>query len=320
MLTPSDYDRRLARTLILDEVFDLALYRAMRTIASGRLAELLDQLIAIETNHVAFWQNFFKDHRGTLDPGRRVKLRVLMVVCRVFGPPAMHLILEAIEVYGVRKYLAIWRTYRDQPLGAAVQGILIDEMKHEDVIVSQIAERKINPERIRNIFLGLNDGLVEIVGAVSGFFGAFGNASLVLIAGTTTAVAGSLSMAAGAYVALSSEREVQRMELDKRRFLGEAAGEVEAAGRPLPSSMVVGASYFAGAMVPLMPVAIGAHDALWSLAAAGTVIILVSMILAFLSGMDIFRRIVTNLVILATAVAVTYAIGMAAKRLLGISV
>ena len=36
-------------------------------------------------------------------------------------------------------------------------------------------ERRINPERVRNIFLGLNDGLVEILGAVTGFFGAFGD-------------------------------------------------------------------------------------------------------------------------------------------------
>ena len=141
------------------------------------------------------------------------------MACRVFGDPAIHLILEAIEVYGIRKYLSIWNVYKDQPLGAAVKSILIDEFKHEDVIVTQLAERKINPERIRNIFLGLNDGLVEILGAVSGFFGAFGSATMVLLAGTTTAVAGSLSMAAGVYVAMSSEREIYETEDKKQRFL-----------------------------------------------------------------------------------------------------
>ncbi|MES4785837.1 MAG: hypothetical protein C4294_08470, partial [Nitrospiraceae bacterium] len=77
------------------------------------------------------------------------------------------------------------KSYKDEPLGTAVKGILLDEFKHEDAIVTQMAERKINPEKIRNIFLGLNDGLVEILGAVSGFFGAFGNAIMVLIAGST---------------------------------------------------------------------------------------------------------------------------------------
>ena len=60
---------------------------------------------------------------------------------------------------------------------------------------------------------------MEILGAVSGFFGAFGSATMVLIAGSTTAVAGSPSMAAGIYVAISSEREITATETDKKRFL-----------------------------------------------------------------------------------------------------
>ncbi|WP_447977787.1 VIT1/CCC1 transporter family protein [Candidatus Nitrospira bockiana] len=323
------HDSALARTLILDEIFDLALYRELRALATGPLRNLLDELIQIETGHVAFWQNFFESPLTSLDLPRRIKLRILLIACRLFGAPAIHLVLEAIEVYGVRKYLSIWKAYRDRPLGTAVRGILIDEFKHEDVIVSQMTERKINPERIRNIFLGLNDGLVEILGAVSGFFGAFGDAVTVLIAGTTTAVAGSLSMAAGAYVALSSEREVERMEEDKKRFLGEASlpGQYDdrprqepGDNRPFGSASLVGGSYFAGAMVPLLPVALGATDALFSLLTAGTVIILVSMLLAFLSGMEIKRRIATNVIIIAAAVGVTYVIGRVVKDVLGIAV
>ncbi len=239
------------------------------------------------------------------------------------------MILEAIEVYGVRKYLSIWKVYKNQPLGSAVKGVLIDEFKHEDLIVSQMTERKINPERIRNIFLGLNDGLVEILGAVSGFFGAFGSPAMVLIAGSTTAVAGSLSMAAGIYVAISSEREINATEEDKKRFLGKASlsgifdettVRQEPQDHPLGSAVIVGTSYFAGAMVPLLPVLFGATDALFSLITAGSVIILVSMLLAFLSGMNIRRRILTNVVIISAAVSITYAIGRMVKALFGIAV
>ena len=101
----------------------------------------------------------------------------MMLVCGIFGSTAVHLVLEAIEVHGVRKYLALWHEYQGKPLGEALRGILMDEFKHEDVLVTELTNRKINPERIRNIFLGLNDGLVEILGAVSGFFGAFGSAT-----------------------------------------------------------------------------------------------------------------------------------------------
>lgn len=317
-----------ARSLILDEIFDLALYRELRIFASGPLKGLLDELIRIEETHVQFWQEFFHSRITDLDLPRRLKLHVLMMACRLFGDPAIHLILEAIEVYGIRKYLSIWSVYKDQPLGAAVKSILIDEFKHEDVIVTQLAERKINPERIRNIFLGLNDGLVEILGAVSGFFGAFGSATMVLLAGTTTAVAGSLSMAAGVYVAMSSEREIYETEDKKQRFLSHAfatgvVGRVDPqngpSDRPLQAALVVGVSYFAGAMVPLLPVVFGAKNALFSILTAGSVAVAVSMLLAFLSGMDIKRRILTNVVIIGGAVAITYVIGRVVKEMFGIA-
>src|SRR2546422_1763159 len=220
--TSTTHDPKLAQQLVLDELFDLSLYKALRSVTQPDVHHTLDELIKVETSHLAFWQKFFNLNLDELNLGRRIKLSFMMLVCRIFGSTAVHLVLEAIEVHGVRKYLALWREYQSKPLGEALRGILMDEFKHEDVLVTELTKRKINPERIRNIFLGLNDGLVEILGAVSGFFGAFGSAAMVLIAGSTTAVAGSLSMAAGVYVAISSEREITATETDQKRFLGRA--------------------------------------------------------------------------------------------------
>jgi VIT1/CCC1 family predicted Fe2+/Mn2+ transporter len=313
-------DPRLARRLVLDELFDLSLYTALRPIAPRHLRRVLDQLIPVETRHFAFWQDFFGLRLPSLDAGRRLKLWLIVGICRLFGAAAIHLVLEAIEVYGVRKYLTVWRTYAETPLGPAVRDVLEDEFKHEDAVVTGEADRRLNPERIRNIFLGLNDGLVEILGAVSGFFAAFGNAVMVLVAGLTVAVAGALSMAAGAYIASSSEAEVRRTEADKHRFLGDGLAAVEPGESPFASALVVGASYFAGALVPVLPVLIGARTALPSLISAGSLIVLVSTILAFLSGMDIPRRVITNLVIIAAAVGITYLIGRMTQLIWGISV
>jgi VIT1/CCC1 family predicted Fe2+/Mn2+ transporter len=318
--TTQPYDPALARTLILDELFDLSLYKALRGITDSESRKTLDELIVVETEHLAFWQQFFDSRLTTLDFGRRLKLRVFVLLCRLFGSTAVHLVLEAIEVYGVRKYLSLWKSYKDQPLGDALKDILLDEFKHEDILVTQLTERKINPEKIRNIFLGLNDGLVEILGAVSGFFGAFGDAVTVLIAASTTAVAGSLSMAAGAFAALNSEKEVKATESDKKQFLGEETGSSEMEEQPLTSALFVGGAYIVGAMVPVLPVLFGAKDALASLLTAGSMIVLVSTLLAFLSGMDIKRRIAMNLVIITIAVAVTYALGTLARTLWGVSV
>lgn len=317
---PLDVDAKLARRLVLDELFDLSLYRSLREMASGDLRKVLDQFIPVEARHLAFWQGFFKLELTTLDVGRRLKLALIIGVCRVLGAPAMQLVLEAIEVYGVRKYLTLWNTYGAGPLGSAAREVLEDEFKHEDVLATGEAARRLSPDRIRNIFLGLNDGLVEILGAVSGFFGAFGNAATVLVAGATVATAGALSMAAGAYVAASSEAEVRATEYERRRFLGERVASPTEGQSALRGAVIVGVSYIAGAVVPLLPVLFGAYSALPSALVAGGMIVVVSMLLAFLSGMNVRRRIVTNLVIIAAAVGITYLIGRAVNAVWGISV
>ena len=318
VLTAISHDPKLAQQLVLDELFDLSLYKALREVTEPDVHETLDELIKVETSHLAFWQKFFDLRLDHLDVGRRIKLSIMMLVCRVFGSTAVHLVLEAIEVHGVRKYLAIWREYQGKPLGEALRGILMDEFKHEDTLVTALTQRKINAEKIRNIFLGLNDGLVEILGAVSGFYGAFGNATMVLIAASTTAVAGALSMGAGVFLALSSEKEVKTTEIAKKIFLGEESETSPMEEQPLPSALVVGSAYLMGAIVPVLPVLIGAQDAMSSVFTAGLMVIVVSTILSFLSGMDIKRRIALNLIIITIAVSVTYGIGMLAKQLWGL--
>ena len=313
-------DTRLGRQLVLDELFDLSLYRALHRIAPAPQRAILDQLIPIETRHHAFWQDFFKLDLPRLDWGRRLKLWLMVGVARLFGAPAIHLILEAIEVFGVRKYLTVWRRYEHGPLGSAVREVLEDEFKHEDAVVMAEGERQISPQRVRDIFLGLNDGLVEILGAVSGFFGAFANATTVLVAGVMVGVAGALSMGAGAYLAGSSEAEVRGTDARRRRFLGEPEPPTDPSDTPIRSGMRVGLSYVVGAVVPVLPVAFGARTLLPSLIVAGGVIVLVSTVLAFLSGMVVRRRIALNLGIIAAAVLISYVIGLIAKAAWGITV
>ncbi|MBI4240783.1 MAG: VIT1/CCC1 transporter family protein [Candidatus Rokubacteria bacterium] len=311
---------KLARTLVLDELFDLSLYEMLRNSTRGDLRRMLEELIPIETKHFAFWQEFFGTQIETLDWRRRLKLRLLGFACRLFGDRAIHLVLEAIEIYGVRKYLVVWETYKHDPLGHAVKDVLEDELRHEDRVVSAAIERRIDPAAVRNLFLGFNDGLVEIMGAVSGLYAAFQDAPSILMASSTVAVAGSLSMAAGAFVASSSESEIQRLEADKRVFLGEPGLPMGTAVRPLRAAWLIGGSYLLGAMIPVLPVLLGTRTIAVSLITGGAATVCASAVLAFLSGMEIKRRLLMNAAILAAAVGITYAIGLAARSVFGISV
>jgi vacuolar iron transporter family protein len=53
--------------------------------------------------------------------------------------------------------------------------------------------------------------------------------------------------------------------------------------------------------------------------AAGTTIIAVSAIVAFISGMQVRRRIAQNALVTGIAVAVTYTIGLLAKSVWGVA-
>lgn len=320
MHTDVSTDKAIGRDLVLDELFDLTLYRRLSNFAKGDTRTMLLDLVDVETRHLAFWQNFFHLPLETLDWKRRIKMAVLTTICRLFGETGIHLILEAIEVYGIRKYLNLWERTQGTPFAENVRAILEDEFGHEDKIVSRYTSKNISPERVRSVFLGFNDGLVEILGAVSGFFAAFQHAPSVLIAGLTVAVAGAVSMGAGAFAAANSENEVRALERGKARFLGTVNGEDTPSEAPASTGLIVGASYFIGSAFPILPVFLGASNPLPSILFAGFAIVLVSVILAFLSGMKTRKRILVNALTIVFAVGISSIVGYLVRTFFNVTV
>lgn len=69
---------------------------------------------------------------------------------------------------------------------------------------------------LRAAVLGANDGIVSIAGLVVGVAGASESMSVILAAGTAGVLAGALSMAAGEYVSVSSQRDSERALLSRQ--------------------------------------------------------------------------------------------------------
>jgi VIT1/CCC1 family predicted Fe2+/Mn2+ transporter len=63
--------------------------------------------------------------------------------------------------------------------------------------------------KLRAAVLGANDGIISVAGVVAGVAGATNNQPFILTAGVAALVAGALSMAAGEYVSVSSQRDTQ---------------------------------------------------------------------------------------------------------------
>jgi VIT1/CCC1 family predicted Fe2+/Mn2+ transporter len=69
---------------------------------------------------------------------------------------------------------------------------------------------------VRDVIFGANDGLVSILALLAGVYGAATESRLILIAGVAGAVAGAISMGAGAYLSSKSEQEVTEKEHERK--------------------------------------------------------------------------------------------------------
>src|SRR5579864_8459753 len=68
--------------------------------------------------------------------------------------------------------------------------------------------------RIRELVLGFQDGLLVPLGVVTGMAAANPGRAVILVAGLAEAVAGSIAMGAGSYLASEAEESFYRAEID----------------------------------------------------------------------------------------------------------
>ena len=86
---------------------------------------------------------------------------------------------------------------------------------HEDEPHDESLASRLN--WLRAAVLGANDGIVSTAGLVVGVAGATSDRTAILVAGVAGLFAGAMSMAAGEYVSVSTQRDSERALLDKER-------------------------------------------------------------------------------------------------------
>lgn len=315
--------RKIAHKLALNELFDYTLYERLAATEDKETKRILQELMAFEERHIEFWRSLSGVHKLRIGFIKRLKMNFLLIIRNLLGQRATFLILEAIEHYGIINYIHLWNIYKDTPLAAGIRGILEEELRHEDKVVETAQRRQLTGEDIRNLVLGLNDGLVEVLGSVGGFFATFGRPLTVAMAASIVGVAGAISMGAGAYVSVKSEQDVKDTESAKLRVLSDIAGSEPSTSepvRPIRSAMVVGFFYILGALIPVLPIWLGVNHIWASIACGSLAVIIVSTFLASISGVPIFRKIIVNVLIAMGAVAFTYAVGWIARHWIGIEI
>jgi len=71
---------------------------------------------------------------------------------------------------------------------------------------------------LRAAVLGANDGIISVAALLTGVAAAGASASEVLLTGTVGLVAGALSMAAGEYVSVSSQKDLEKADIERERL------------------------------------------------------------------------------------------------------
>ena len=206
-----------------DEYSDSVLYAQLAKVEKDEnLKKEFLRLSNIESKHAKFWRDFLA-RRGVKTQAvkiSRLTLYSTKLLRKLLGPGAVASLLEMGENSAIQKYFKFLTTYSDridEEERKKLNEVILDELEHEKFFYE--SKRRFHVENLRDFVLGMNDGLVEILGAVTGLSAVYVyNPELVGISGLIVGVAGALSMAIGTFISVRSQRQVndsirQRMEV-----------------------------------------------------------------------------------------------------------
>lgn len=194
---PTAAQLRRWRRNLADERAEAAVYRDLASRRGGEEREILLALAEAERRHEAHWLELLGDQAGPPRRGDR-RSRVLGLLARRYGSVftlALAQRAEARSTYGAD---------RD-----ATPRMAADERIHEEV-VRGLARRGRNriSGRFRAGVFGANDGLVSNLALVLGIGASGVPTHTVLLSGLAGLLAGAMSMGAGEYVSVRSQREL----------------------------------------------------------------------------------------------------------------
>lgn len=196
---PRPSDIRRWQQYLADERAEADVYRHLARKRDGEERAILLELAGAEGRHEEHWHRLLGDHADTV---RRpsVRNRVLGFLAKRFG--SVFVLALAQRAEGRSPY-----TEDDD----ATRAMAADEQIHEEV-VRGLATRGRNrlSGSFRAAVFGANDGLVSNLALVIGMSATGVGSGIVLAAGISGLLAGALSMGAGEYVSVRSQRELLR--------------------------------------------------------------------------------------------------------------
>ncbi|WP_448522696.1 VIT1/CCC1 transporter family protein [Pseudothermotoga sp.] len=178
--------------------------------------------------------------------------------------------------------------------------LLSDEEEHEKMLLKLIDEERI--EYIGSMVLGLNDALVELTGALAGLTLAIQNSKIVALSGIITGLAAALSMSASDYLSRKSEGGNKK---------------------PLRSALYTGIAYLLTVLFLVFPYMVlnqPLASLVWTVANAVLVILIFTFFVSVVKEENFKKNFLEMLSISMGVAAVSFFIGMLARKFFNIEV
>lgn len=188
------------RRHLADELYEARVYRRLAARRSGEEREVLLALAEAEGRHAAHWAELLEARTGA--PARPSRpglgLRLLALLALRIG---------SVFVLALAQQAESRSTYGREP--DATEAMAADEAVHGEVVRGLAARGRARVSgTFRAAVFGANDGLVSNLALVLGVAGAGVGGGAVLLTGVSGLLAGALSMGAGEYVSVRSQREL----------------------------------------------------------------------------------------------------------------
>jgi len=251
--------------------------------------KIVEHISKDELKHYHLWRDVTK---RDVKPNM-IKIYLYSLLSIIFGLTFSLKFMERGEKDSIKNYREISRIL---PKFTAV---MADEHKHEKNLIGLISEERV--EYASSLVLGLNDALVELTGALTGFTLALQNSKIVALTGLITGISASMSMAASGYL---SSRE------DKSK-------------NPRKSALYTGTAYIITVMLLILPYLIFKNVYLSLAVMIGTAILVIFSYTFYIStakNLSFWRRFIEMSLISLSIAAISFGFGLLMKMLFNVQV
>ncbi len=192
--------KKLIKSFAYAEFSDSYIYSELsKNEKNQNFKNILITLSKQEKEHYKFWSKFIEKSDFSIPKWKILSFKLIRYI---FGLIFIAKYLEIEEKNTINEYINIMNYLENHDKNALAK-IIEEEKIHEKEFISQIPEDKI--KFTSSIVLGINDGLIELSGALTGFTFALKNHMLIAITGLITGIAAALSMSASSYMQAKHE-------------------------------------------------------------------------------------------------------------------